>query len=115
VQRERPLHADAEGLLADRERLADAVALALDHDALEHLGAASRALDHLEVDAQAVARVELGDAPQLCAFEAVDDGAHEVVGEIVSGVPAARRSARRTPGAADDGSGSTAAGVLVWR
>jgi hypothetical protein len=60
VQRERPLDADAEGLLAHGEGLARAVALALDHDALEDLRAAARALDHLEVDAQAVAGVELG-------------------------------------------------------
>src|SRR5689334_23563959 len=37
VQRERPLDADAERLLADRERLARAGALALDDDALEDL------------------------------------------------------------------------------
>ena len=50
VQRERPLDTDAEGLLADGERLAGAVALTLDDDALEDLGATPRALDHLEVD-----------------------------------------------------------------
>jgi hypothetical protein len=42
------------------ERLADAVALALDDDALEDLGAATRPLDDLEVDANAVAGGELG-------------------------------------------------------
>src|SRR5215210_5105214 len=76
VQRERALDAHAEGLLAHGERLADTFALALDDDALEDLGSTARALDHLEVDADAVARLELGDAPQLLALEAVDDGAH---------------------------------------
>ena len=77
MQRERALHADAEGLLADGERLAGAAALALDHDALEDLGPAARALDDLEVDAHAVARLEGGHAAQLGALDAVDDAAHE--------------------------------------
>src|SRR3954454_3532606 len=76
VHRERPLHADAERLLADREGLTHAVALALDDDALEDLGAPARPLDHLEVDADAVAGGELRDAAQLRALEAVDHGAH---------------------------------------
>src|SRR4029077_642056 len=78
MQRERALDADAERLLADREGLAHAVALALDHDALEHLRAATRALDHLEVDPHAVARVERREAAQLRALEALDDRAHGV-------------------------------------
>ncbi len=77
VHREHALHADAEGLLAHGERLARAVALALDHDALEHLHAAARALDHLEVDLHAVARREVGDAAQLRALDGFDDAAHE--------------------------------------
>ena len=56
VHRERALHADAEGLLADREGLAHALALALDDDALEDLRTAARALDDLEVHLQAVSR-----------------------------------------------------------
>ena len=76
VHGERALHADAEGLLADREGLAHALALALDDHALEHLGPAARALDDLEVDADAIARLELGDAAQLGALESVDDRAH---------------------------------------
>ena len=76
VHGERALHADAEGLLADREGLAHPLALALDDDALEDLGAAARALDDLEVDADAVAGLEGGDAAELRALEAVDDGAH---------------------------------------
>ena len=72
MQRERPLHAHAEGQLAHGERLARAGALALDHDALEDLGAAAGALDHLEVDAHAVARLEDGNAAQLSALEAFD-------------------------------------------
>ena len=76
VDRERALDADAERLLADGERLARAVALALDHDALEDLGPAAGALDDLEVDLHAVARLEGGDAAQLRALEVVDDSAH---------------------------------------
>src|SRR5215211_7856411 len=76
VQRERALHADAEGLLADREGLAHALALALDDHALEDLGAAAGALDDLEVDTDAIAGLEGGDASELRALEAVDDGAH---------------------------------------
>ena len=76
VHRERALHADAEGLLADREGLARAVALALDDHALEDLRTTTRALDDLEVDADAVAGLELGYAAQLGALEVVDDGAH---------------------------------------
>src|SRR4029079_6930290 len=76
VQRERPLHADAEGLLADGERLARARALALDDDALEHLDALAAALDHLEVHAHGVARLELRHVAQLRLLDALDDGAH---------------------------------------
>jgi hypothetical protein len=77
MQGERTLHADAEGLLADREGLAHPLALALDDDALEDLGPAARALDDLEVDADTVAGGELRDAPKLRALEAVDHGAHD--------------------------------------
>ena len=77
VDRERPLDADAERLLADGERLADAGALALEHRALEHLRTAAGALDDLEVDLDAVPRVEVGDAfAQLLALEILDDLAH---------------------------------------
>ena len=69
VQREHALDADAEGLLAHGERLARAVALALDHDALEDLHAPARALDHLEVDLHAVARREARNAAQLRALD----------------------------------------------
>ena len=58
VHRERPLDPDPERLLADRERLPRAAALAGDHDALEDLGPPAGALDHLEVDAHPVARRE---------------------------------------------------------
>src|SRR5215207_876451 len=44
--------------------------------ALEDLRAAARALDDLEVDLDAVTCGEPGDAAQLGALEAVDDGAH---------------------------------------
>src|SRR3954454_23960318 len=76
VQRERALDADAEGLLADGEGLADALALALDDHALEDLRTATRALDDLEVDLDAIPGLEAGHAAQLRALERVDDGAH---------------------------------------
>jgi hypothetical protein len=76
VDGERALHADAERLLAGGEGLARAVALALDDDALEDLGSTARALDDLEVDAHAVARLEAGDAAELRAFEGLDDHGH---------------------------------------
>ena len=77
VHREHALDADAEGLLAHRERLARAMTLALDDDALEHLHAAAGALDHLEVDLDAVARREVGDAAQLRALDGFDNAAHD--------------------------------------
>src|SRR5688572_22375938 len=76
VHRERALDADAERLLADREGLAHARALALDHDALEDLGAAARPLDDLEVHPHPVAGLESGHAAELRALEAVDHGGH---------------------------------------
>src|SRR3954447_13162600 len=76
VRRERPFHADAEGLLAHGEGLAHALALALDDHALEDLGAAARALDDLEVHLEPVARLEARDAAQLGALEGIDDRAH---------------------------------------
>ncbi len=58
MERERSLDADAERLLADGERLANAGPLALDDDALEDLDSAALPLDHLEVDAHGVAGLE---------------------------------------------------------
>ena len=77
VHRERPLDADAERLLADGERLAGAGALPLDHDPLEDLDAAALPLDHLEVDANGVPRLEAGNVlAQLALLDALDDRAH---------------------------------------
>jgi hypothetical protein len=76
MQRERALDADAKRLLADGERLASAVALALDHNALEDLRSATGPLDDLEVDPQAIARVEIRDTTELGALQIFDDGAH---------------------------------------
>src|SRR5918997_4673359 len=76
VHGERALDADAEGLLADGEGLANPLALALDDDALEDLGTTAGALDDLEVDADAVAGLEGGDAAELRALQGVDYGAH---------------------------------------
>src|SRR4051812_6730428 len=76
VQRERALDADAEGLLAHGEGLADPLALALDDHALEDLRTTPRALDDLEMDLDAIPGLEAGDAAQLSALERVDYGAH---------------------------------------
>src|SRR5262249_54273676 len=77
VQRERPLDADPERLLADREGLAHARALAAEDDALEDLGPLARALDHLEVNADTIAGAEGRQAfLQLVALDAFDYGAH---------------------------------------
>ena len=93
VQRERPLDADPEGLLADGERLAHAASLPLDHDPLEDLGAGAGALDHLEVDANAVAGGEARAPLQLLLLEALDDRAHGwVIGRPPPGADGRQRS-----------------------
>src|SRR5205085_2193426 len=76
VHRKGPLYPNAEGLLAHGERLAYAVALALDHDPLEHLRPAPRALDHLKMHPHPVTGVEDRHAAELSALQAVDQGAH---------------------------------------
>src|SRR5262245_30388921 len=80
VQRERALDADAEGVLADRERLAGAGPLPLDHDPLEDLDPLAVALDHPEVDAHRVARLEAGHVAQLTALDVLDGRAHREKG-----------------------------------
>src|SRR4051812_9495230 len=108
VQRERPLHADTEGLLAHGEGLAHALALTLDDDTFEDLRAAPRALDDQEVHLHAVACLEAGDTAQLRALEGVDDSAHGERGirrlrsapeaaAYASGPPARRRLCCRRP------------------
>ena len=78
MERERSLDADPERLLADREGLTGPSALALDHDAFEDLQTATLALDHLEVNADGVARLEPGAiAAQLALFEILDDPMHK--------------------------------------
>src|ERR1035437_448473 len=77
MHREHALDANAEGLLAHRERLARTVALALDDRALEDLDAAASPLDHLEVNLHAVARREVWDAAHLRALDGCDYAAHE--------------------------------------
>ena len=77
MQRKGPLDTDPEGLLADGEGLTRARALALEDDALEDLGPAAAALDHLEVDAHAVASLEGREPlPLLASLDAVDNAAH---------------------------------------
>jgi hypothetical protein len=53
------------------------MALALDDDTLKHLHAATGALDHLEVDLDAVARREVWNAAQLRALDGCDNAAHD--------------------------------------
>src|SRR2546421_12993783 len=78
MERERPLDADPERLLAHRERLPGAGALALDHDPFEDLDAPALTLDHLKVDAHGVAWLEPGAiAAQLALFEVLDDPIHK--------------------------------------
>jgi hypothetical protein len=77
MQREGSLDTDAEGILAHGEGLTDARSLALDDDPLEDLHAAALALDHLEVHAHGVPRLEVGNVvAQLLALEDVDRSAH---------------------------------------
>jgi hypothetical protein len=76
VQWEGSLHSDAERLLAHGERLTHAVALALEDDPLEDLGAPPRSLHDLEVHADAIAGVEYRRPAQLRVLQAVDHGAH---------------------------------------
>src|SRR5690606_4482592 len=61
VQREGALHADAEADLADREGAADARALHLDADTLEHLHTGAVALNDVDVHLEGVAGAEVGD------------------------------------------------------
>jgi hypothetical protein len=77
VQRECALDPHPERLFADREGLPHAAALAPDHDPLEYLRTATRALDDLKVDPNAVTRLEDGHAAQLGALEAFDDARHD--------------------------------------
>src|SRR4051812_45087870 len=75
VHRERTLHEHlVERLLAHGERLSHTRALTLDADPLEHLHAASRALDHLEVDAHGVPCLELGHLAALSVLDVLDHG-----------------------------------------
>src|SRR3954447_18399855 len=76
MQRKRALDADAEGLLSNREGLAHARALTLDDGAFEDLRTAPVALDDLEVNLHAIARLKVGNLAQLGPLEAVDDSAH---------------------------------------
>ena len=61
MDRERPLDADAERDLADRERLAQSSVLAADHHALEHLYPLATPLHHPDVHLHGVAWAELRD------------------------------------------------------
>src|SRR5690242_19021518 len=61
VQHENALHPDVEAHLADRERRAQAGAVALDDDAPEDLDAELVALDDLVVDGDGVANPEVRD------------------------------------------------------
>src|SRR5688500_2024971 len=60
VHREGTLYADTEGNLADGEGLANAVTLAAQDEALEHLDAGVLAFDDVHVNLEGVTRAELG-------------------------------------------------------
>src|SRR6185503_1996020 len=92
VERERPLDADAERLLAHGERLARAGSLPLEHDPLEDLHPPASALDDLEVHAHGIARLEARHVAQLSALEVLDDVAHRKR----AGRPTAKGSERRS-------------------
>src|ERR1043165_7934548 len=104
MERERALHADAERVLADGERLAGARALTLDHDPLEDLDALPAALDHSEVHAHGVARLELRNLAQLAALDVLDDRAHGKKGLAAAGngSESANRNAAGWPVRGDD-------------
>src|SRR5262249_46010427 len=95
VQREGSLDPHPEGLLTDREGLASPAALALDHDALEHLSSPAVALDDLEVHPNAVAGAELRPLLQGSLLEVVDDCAHWRERWLVSGLSGPLRGGRR--------------------
>src|SRR6185295_17253949 len=61
IKREDALDSFAEADLADREGAAQATIGARDADAFEILDAGALALDHLDADAERVARAEFGD------------------------------------------------------
>src|SRR5215210_2340207 len=92
VHGKRSLDADPERLLAHGERLANAGALALDHDALEDLDPRALSLDHAEMDAHGVARLELRDVgSQLALLEELDGARHERKGPAGRGGMVAER------------------------
>ena len=70
MEREGPLDADAERLLADGERLAHTGALSLDDDAFEDLDTPALPFDDLKVHAYGIAGFELGQVgSQLSLLE----------------------------------------------
>src|SRR6188472_1150711 len=74
VHRELALDADLEADLADREGLANALALAADDDALEDLDTRARTFDDVDVHLDGVARAEVGDVrPQARSVDVVED------------------------------------------
>src|SRR6202035_1587262 len=107
MHRKHALHTNAKGLLADGERLAGTVSLALDDDTLEHLDTPTGALDHLEVHLDAVAGREVGDTAQLRTLDAFDNGAHKKRAscerESLHSPTRPRMVANRAPKGADGG------------
>src|SRR5579862_6551870 len=101
VERERALDTHAERVLAHREGLARAGALALDHDPLEHLDPLAGALDHAKVDAYGVAGLEPRNLAELAALDVLDDRTHGNKGPKAAAIVAdsRRRAAVRGVGA----------------
>ncbi len=74
------LDADLEAHLADLEGLAEAVTLAADDDALEHLDTRARAFDDVDVHLDGVAGTEVRDVgTQRCCVDVVEELAHDWV------------------------------------
>src|SRR3970282_2667677 len=81
-----------------RERLAEARSLPLDADPLEDLDPPTIAIDHLEVDANGVPCLELGEVrAHVTLLEALDRRVHREKG---AGGPARNPSGTRAAGAA---------------
>src|SRR5688572_15764493 len=74
VHGEHALDTDLERDLAHREGLTDALVLAGDHDALEHLNTRARAFDDVHVHLDGVTGAEVGDVrPERSGVDVVED------------------------------------------
>jgi hypothetical protein len=93
VHREGALHADAVRGLADGEHLAVPAAAAARHGALEDLDALLVALDHADVDAYRVTRLEGGTSLRSCSASILSIGFIDSPGETEADPSSGRRAA----------------------